>query len=244
VKTAKQRITDYLKAKGLDAGEIRDAFDQLDAADADLDVLAAQVSDATKKNADWLKWYNDTIPEVQNIATERDALKAQIAKLEAAGITVGSTPTTKNTAEKVEQGQYVSPAELAKLRNDMAVATSNVMKGLTRVSLRHMKDFQEEPDLDEIEKIVSERGLSVEDAYDRWVAPKREAKRAEEVQRKIEQGVKEGVQSHLSKMGISKARKRTDDIERAPLDKEAPSDKELRDSFIADLDAVADSVTH
>lgn len=241
VKSAKQRITEFLKAKGQDADEIKETFAELDAADADLESLAAQVADATAKNAQWVEWYKGAIPEIQGVMNERDQLRETLAKLEEAGVSVSLSKKAAAAAEDLQEGKNVAPVDINKLRQELAGATSDVMKQLTRVSFRHYKTFGEEPDLDAIEKLVGEKGYSVEDAYNVWSEPKRNELREKEIQEKITLGIKEGIQSELSKQGISRTRKRMDDVEPAPLDKPAPSDRELRDAFIKDLDS---GVTH
>jgi hypothetical protein len=245
VRGAKQRITAFLQAKGLDASEIKDAFDELDSADVDLDSLAAQVVDATTKNQQWNQWYQEVAPEVSNAMQERDALKARIAQLEAAGVRLSDSPGlsagASHAAAAVAQGQYVSPADLDRYRNELTAATSSVMKQLTKVSMRHFKEFNEEADLDEIERLVAERGYSVEDAYNTWVQPKQEERRKKDTEEQIQRGIQEGLQTELSKQGIRRTRRRVDDVEPAPLDKPAPSDGQLREAFLEDL---SNDVTH
>ena len=71
VKTAKDRITAYLKGKGLDVSEIKDAFDELEAADVDLEKLSA----ATGMNTKWEEFWNKTaVPEFQKVQAEESAM--------------------------------------------------------------------------------------------------------------------------------------------------------------------------
>lgn len=248
VKTAKQKITDYLKAKGLDSGEISDAFRELDEADQDLDQLASQISDATTKNQEWLQWYQKVAPEVQNAFSERDSLKQKLSQLEKAGIQIGDlTPSAQQAAQAAQQGQYVTPDQLDKLKQEMAFATSGIMKSLTKVSLRHFNKFKEELDIDAVEKLVAERGYSVEEAYNQYSKPKWDEAEAATRKEEIDRGIREGVQRELSKGGYSSRRptKKVDaDIDYEPItelstkkEKAAPSDRELRDAFVADLNS-------
>lgn len=244
VKTAKQKLEIFFKAKGLDASEIREAFAELDEADVDLENLAAQITDVTTKNQQWMTWYQGALPEFQNAIKERDALKAKLAKLAEAGFsTEEMTQESETTAEKLNRGQFVTPEELTNFKKELASATSTVMKQLTRVGLRHMKDFDEEADLDAIEKLVAEKGYSVEDAYDKWVQPKRDARLKEDTQKQIAKGIQEGIAAELSRQGIRGTRKKPNEIQQEPLDKlvkkgkeEVPTDSELRAEFLAGLD--------
>lgn len=243
VKSAKQRITAFLSAKGYDASEIKDAFDELDAADVDLESAATQLAEATQKNGEWTTWYNKIAPEVQTIAAERDMLRQRMSELEKAGVKFDLSARSEVTADKVADGQYVTPAEFQKFKQELAGATSVIMKGLTRVSTRHYKEFNEEPDLDAIEQLVSEKGYSVEDAYNFWSQPKRDERKSKEVDEKIRLGIQEGLKAELSKAGIRTRRaKNPDDVDLEPITKvverkDSPSEHQLRDSFISDLNS-------
>lgn len=240
VKTAKQRITDFLKAKGLDAAEIQDAFAELDAADADLDKLA----EVTTQNTQWNTWYNQVAPALQEIVTERDTLKTQIEKLQSAGFSFEDAKQVVQHAHDTGLRQQPDAKfggagfDHAKFQNDITRATNDIMKNVARYGLKHYKEFQEELDYDEIEKLMGEKNIPFDVAYDRFVEPRREAKRTEEMTAKIKQGIQEGIQAELSKQGIRRTRKRTDDIDPAPLDKPAPSDSDLKDAFLRDLEEV------
>lgn len=230
VKTAKQRITDFMKAKGLDAAEIKDAFDELDAADMDLEKLA----DATVKNQEWLNWYQQVTPALNEIVSERDSLKQQIAKLQQAGLTFSEAQEVVNQNQPAPRQNDFDPNTF---RSDLIGATNSLVKDATRYGFRHFKTYNEELDIDAIEKLMTEKKVPFEVAYGLYETPKREERMKKEMQDKIAQGIKEGMQAELSKQGIRKTRKRTDDVENAPLDKPAPSDSDLKEAFLRDLDA-------
>lgn len=234
--SAKARITEYLKSLGKDAAEIKEVFAELDAADADLD----QAADAVSKNRQWNDWYQQIQPALSEIVSERDSLKQRIQKLEAAGLSFGEA----DAAARVSLGQQ--PAQTPgfnpeEFQSNIARATNTLLKDITRHSLKHFKDFNEELDLDAVEKLMGEKQVPFDVAYNLFTEPRREEKRQKEVTEKIKLGIQEGLQAELSKQGIRKTRKRTDDIDPAPLDKEAPSEHELKEAFLRDLDA---DITH
>lgn len=240
VKSAKQRITDYLKAKGYDVGEIQDAFAELDAADVDLDTLAAQVADTKSKNDQWVQWYNQIQPAIQEIVGERDTLKERISKLEAAGLSFGDAQEAARLSMQ-HQPQGQGNFDPTRFQDDLTRATNDVMKNVAKYGFKHFKEFNEELDYDEVEKIMTEKRIPFDVAYSQYTEPRREKKRSEEMQVKIQQGIQEGVQAALSKQGIRHTRKRVDDVEPAPLDKPAPPDEDLKAAFLRDLEA---EVTH
>lgn len=232
VKSAKQRITDYMKAKGLDSNEIREAFDELDAADADLDKLA----DASDKNNQWVTWYNQVTPAMQEILNERDSLKQKLAKLGEAGLSFEDAQ-----AAVTQHAQQSSSFDHTKFQNDLTRATNTLMKDVAKYGIKHFRDFNEELDYDKVEQIMGERNIPFDVAYNLHTEPRRNEKREKEVTEKIRLGIQEGLQAEMSKQGIRKTRKRTDDVEPAPLDKPSPSDSDLKQAFLKDLE---EEVTH
>lgn len=248
VKTAKEKITAFLKTKGLDAAEIKDAFDELDTADVDLESFAGQLTQYKTTNDQWaIFWEQTATPALAQLTQERDALKGQMERLKAAGIQIGDIKPP--VAPKEENGNYVTPDQLEKFKSDIANASSAVMKALTKVSLKHLKTFNEEPDLDALEKLMAEgKARDVDDAYRVWSEPKYEARRKEDEGKRIAEGIKKGVQDEISKQGyiMRKKSSKADDIEieelakaaKAPKDDKGPSDRELREAFVNDWNSL------
>lgn len=246
VKTAVATIKAHLKAKGLDAAEIKEVFDELEAADQDLDTLAQAISDNNK----WQSWYKDIVPQVEEVLTERETLKQQLAKLEAAGFKFENGNPNPQAATNTQQAAAGSFDPKA-FEGNLVRATSDVMKNVAVYGLRHFKKYGEEPDYNAIEKIMGEKGLPFDVAYGMWEEPKRKAAEAEDVKKQIEKGIKEGLQAERTRMGIPRTRKKADDIDVAPISDimkskkdEGPTDRELREAFTRDLDEAADAVTH
>lgn len=249
VKSAKDRITAYMKAKGWDATDIKDAFDELDSADADLGTLA----DALQKNQQWTEWYQTASPEIQKIAQERDTYKSKLDKLQAAGLTLNEAQavagTSPATTTQPNAPAYMTKEEADVFKQNLAVAASDTMEQLIRVNFRHFKEFGSEADLDALKGLMKPdpqtgraKAGTVDEAYRQWSEPLYTKKRDEDTQRKIDEGIKKGIQDAQSKLGIPRARKTPAEklgVENAPLDKPAPSEKDLRDAFMADLDEAA-----
>lgn len=239
VKTALQTITAYLKGKGYDVSEIKDVFAELEAADVDLDTAA----DAVKKNADWgTFWTDKAVPQFEALTAERDALQTKIEKLKLAGVNIDDSKIPDDPKPKGD-AQYVTAEQLKQFERNIANANSGVMKQLTRVGLKHYQNFNEEPDLDAIEKLIADgKAMDVEDAYSKWSAPKYEEKNKKSSEDEIARRVKEGVQAELSKQGVrnttrtkNKATDPLGGLEKADLSKPAPTDRELRDAFLQDI---------
>src|ERR1700682_6141628 len=139
VKSAKDRITAFMKAKGWEAPEIKDAFDELDSADADL----GQLADALSKNEQWNNWYQTAAPEIQKIAQERDTYKSKIEKLQAAGFSASEAQAVAQGAPNT-QGQpsapgYMTKDEAEQFKQGLAKASSGTMKCPVKLSFKQYK---------------------------------------------------------------------------------------------------------
>jgi hypothetical protein len=253
VKSALEKIKAALVAKGMSLDEVKDSIAELEAADIDLESAA----DALNKNKQWLQWYNDAAPEIQNAMSERDQLKGQLQKLEAAGIRLtAEQKEIVNNPAPGSKGEYVSPADLEKFKAELAGASSNVMKQMVDLSFKHYKKFGDKPDWDAVEKLIVEKKAgSIDDAYRQYSKPMREKAREEKLQKRIDEGIKQGVQDQISKLGISMPKKRGDAVEQELLAKATVAksykdlspeeqrqyDNSLRDGFVSDINS---EVTH
>lgn len=220
VKTAKDKITAYLKGKGLDTSDIKDAFDELDAADVDIEKLA----EATVTNQKWLQYHNETVlPEFQKVSSERDALKSKIEKLSAAGVKFdGSEPIKPAEAAQGANGNYVSKEDLAAFRMELANAASDTMEQLVRINSKHTRRFNQDVDFDALKKLMAEKDSygrqkfqTVEDAYRIWSKPERAKRKGEQQQAEVDRLVKERLTAELSKQGFAppSKRKQSEEIE-------------------------------
>lgn len=244
VKEIKERLRAVLKAKGFEAAEINAELEQLDQADLEL-------ADALTKNTQWNEWYTSAAPEIQKIAQERDSYKSKVEKLQQAGLSFEQAAAVAqgapNTSGQPAQAQYVTQDSLREFQNSIAKASSDVMKDLIKLNFKHFKEFGSEADLDAIENLMKEdpqtgrrKAYTVDEAYRMWSEPEYAKKRETETQKKIDEGIKAGVQAELSKHNVpgirrQKTQKDIIGVENAPLDKPAPSDRDLRSAFMSDL---------
>lgn len=74
--------------------------------------------------------------------------------------------------------------------------TIGLVVAASKITARHLKQFNEEPDFDAIQKIAIEQGLNAEKAYEAWVQPKmaERSKTEQEAALKVarEEGFREG----------------------------------------------------
>lgn len=78
--------------------------------------------------------------------------------------------------------------------------TIGLVKSVAKITAKHLKDFNEEPDLDAIEKIAMEQGLTAEKAYAEWRKPKDEERQKAKVDADLKKAREEGELEGRSKI--------------------------------------------
>lgn len=77
--------------------------------------------------------------------------------------------------------------------------TVALIKTASTITAKHLKDFNEVPDFDAIEKIATEQGLTAQKAYEEWARPKWEAKHNAEIEARVQKAREEGMVEGASK---------------------------------------------
>ena len=111
--------------------------------------------------------------------------------------------------QKIEQGtlqpefdtsRFVTREDLEKQNRDRDSRYATAIKEGLRIAARHAATYKEEPDMDAIEKLAVEKGLSINAAYKEWIEPReREAQQKQfEAEKKAyaEQAVKDALSRH------------------------------------------------
>jgi len=78
--------------------------------------------------------------------------------------------------------------------------TIGLVKSVAKITAKHLKDFNEEPDLDAIEKLAVEQSLTAEKAYAEWRKPKDEARAKEQQEAALKKAREEGELEGRSKI--------------------------------------------
>ena len=81
--------------------------------------------------------------------------------------------------------------------------TIGLVKSVAKITAKHLKDFNEEPDLDAIEKIAIEQGLTADKAYAEWRRPKDDARAKEQQEAALKKAREEGEIEGRSKIAAS-----------------------------------------
>ncbi len=174
--------------------------------DGDIGEVSNQLKAAAEAEiGKWTNWYRQNAGAIEaneRLAEEAVALKAKFAELEKAGIRLNPEP---------EPNKPNTPAELDvdKLKGEIYGVSSQIMKELTQVGLRHYNNFKEELDLDAVEKVVREKGLTVKAAYEDMTRERYAAKAKKEEEDRINKIVEERLESERAKLNAPNLTPRT-----------------------------------
>ncbi len=193
-----QQSTDLLKLISNDKvgakvnGVLKTAQDDYNAQVGRVRTLEQTAKDAQAKVEAYNAWWTGdsqkpgAYAEYENAIKERDAALAKLA---------GHGPLTTE-----ESGKFVSKDDLTKMLAERDGRFASVIKEVGRVASRHAAKFHEELDTDALEKLATEKGLTVSQAYDEMVKPRVEAldKEAREKEKKdfADQAVRDALSRH------------------------------------------------
>lgn len=108
----------------------------------------------------------------------------------------GGDPNDPNAVRQAVNTEALDKKTFEERLGKTEANTIGLVKAVGRITAKHLKDYNEEPDLDAIEKIAMEQGMTADKAYQEWRRPKDEAKakaqHEEEVKKAREQGEIEG----------------------------------------------------
>jgi hypothetical protein len=150
-----------------------------------MDELKAEKLKVDTQIGQWREWYKTAAETDAARETELQELRAK------AGVTVTPTPTTGYTKKELED-------LLARERGQLIAVT----KDMGRIASRHAADFHEALDVDAVEKIALEKGLTVVKAYEEYVAPRVKEISDKALEEKIRLAREEGLREGLSKRDV------------------------------------------
>jgi hypothetical protein len=159
---------------------------------------------AEETKARLTKWYNETAePAYKQNAAGVAELKRYIDRY-------GTLDDSTNGAEAASTNgnptkDVLTRAELEEMLKSRDQAVSSVVKQAMRISTEHVKRFDEplsNEALAEVEGLVTEHGISLADAYERWTAPRIKEQETEALKAKFEKEKAEAVADALSKHNL------------------------------------------
>lgn len=206
--TAKEYFTQRLTEAGYSSAEIAQILSKADThlssqqvyTSNEFDSMKGRADAHSRKIAEYDQWWERTKPTVDQIMQKNAEIEAKLRQYEAEG---GTLPPG------FDPSKFVSREDLEKSLGDVQGRVGNVMKVGLRLASKHAAKFNEELDIDALEKIAVEKGLPLEMAYNELVRPREEAARAEAHKREIDQKVQEAIAAERAKRPIIEPREST-----------------------------------
>lgn len=199
----------------------------------DEDALRKDKEAYLKEKDGWLKWYDEAVRVDGENRKAREAAEKQLAAYrEQYGEPEGAT----NGKPANPAATYLSKEEFDKAQKERDQIAWSVMKDMQKCSSDYARRFGKDLDLDALEKFALENRLPLNQAYKQMIEPEVETQRAAETQKKIDQGIEDGMKDRLSKLKLpvdSTPQEPHQFFDRLPPEKAAKTDRELAAEFAA-----------
>jgi hypothetical protein len=162
-----------------------------------LEAVARERGRAEAAKAEAVRVYEDNMKIFTSNKAAVDAAEKRVqAYVEKFGELPGGANPNDPTAVKAAVAGAIDEKTFNERLGKTEANTIGLVKSVAKITAKHLKDFDEEPDLDAIEKIAMDQGLTAEKAYAEWRRPKDEAKaqaqQAEALKKAREEGEMEG----------------------------------------------------
>jgi hypothetical protein len=151
-----------------------------------MDTLAKSRTEFETQQKTWRDWYAE--------ATTRDAERE--SELQTLRAKVNGNPNPNPNPNPAPTG--LTKKEIEEREGRMI----NIVKQGMRLASRHAAKFGEELDVDALEKIAVERGLTLDLAYDQYIAPRVQAATKLAQDEAVKKAREEGIQEGLSKRDV------------------------------------------
>lgn len=159
-----------------------------------MDELKTEKQKVESQIQTWRDWYNTAITKDAEREEELKTLRAKAGGGDGGGTGGGGNGGTGGgnfTKAELE-------ALLAKERGSLIALT----KDMGRVASEHAARFHEALDVDALEKIALEKGLTVRDAYKLYVEPRVKEQETKDIDERIRLAREEGIKEGMSKKGL------------------------------------------
>ncbi len=136
-------------------------------------------------------WYSENFPKVQQLQTERAAYEAKFGKLEGGAPPPGTPPAGGKTYTDEDIQRIVD----ARIGGTYAPQWSTLLTGTGTIVQKHMFAGRKKPiDFAKLAELAPKYGGNLEQAYDEWDKPDREAAEKLATEAEIDKRVKEELQ--------------------------------------------------
>lgn len=199
-KALTEHMTGLANAAGIPEAE-RPAFlakeDVKKFAHSSLEAVAREKGRAEAATAESRRVYEENLKIFANNKTAVEQAQAKVqAYVEKFGELPGGMSPNDPAAVRTAVADALDKKTFEERIKTTEGNTIGLVKSVAKITAKHLKDYNEEPDLDAIEKIALDQGMTAEKAYQEWRRPKDEERakvaQAAEVKKAREEGEMEG----------------------------------------------------
>lgn len=193
--------------------------------------LEQEVNAAKTQLGTWDQWYkNYAEPKVSKAEQAEKRLQDYVNQF---GELPDGTPVGNRTGAQVTAG--MTKEDIDKMFRERDRAYTTMTKQVTRVMARHLKDFNEDLDIDAVEKIMDEKGLPLEAAYKEFVQPRveeRQTKERSEWEKKTRDEIERDLKSRYKLPVDAKPRESVSDLLNRKAPDNMPEELDAKNAFI------------
>ena len=155
----------------------------------DFNAMQGRVTAADKKVKDYDDvWYPKANAEYQRAMAELTDTKAALAKVAVGGGT-GDLDTSK----------FLTKEDLAAHRTELDARYAAAIKSGLRLASRHAAKYHDELDVDGLEKLATEKGLTLDQAYKEMIEPRAAAETKAAFEKEKAEAVTQGIKDYASR---------------------------------------------
>ena len=154
-----------------------------------MDEVRSKTLELEGRSKEWTDWYNNAVTNDQARERELQDLRTR----------TGTNGTT-TTGTTVTSG--LTEAQVQKMLQEQGSRLVSVTKQAMKIASRHAAEFHEALDVDAVEKIAIANNMTVEDAYNRWIAPRLEERAKADVDARIKAAHDDGLKEGMSKASV------------------------------------------
>jgi len=173
--------------------------------EGDLAEASGMLATEQEKVVKWNQWYTENAPNIQASLAELEQLKTKFDALKSAGVDIN--PTTPNPNSNTNTNTNANPANLDEILDKREKNIYNnfslVQRDIYNIQRYHMGHYKELPDLEPIEKLINEKGMTPWAAYQSWVEPMEKERTTKELTEKITKELTEQFQNQNTRQGVN-----------------------------------------
>ena len=157
--------------------------------------MDALKADRTK----WESWYSQALTDTQKNAAAVADYEARVRAYEAAYGALDGQPTNGKPVITPVQGDFISKKDFDSELQRRDTQFISLLKDGISLGTRHLHEFKEPLDTDALAKVAVEKGMTLKQAYDEMVGPRRAEMSTAQRKAEIEQAKAEAVRDYASK---------------------------------------------